>query len=107
PFGGGAMGEGGGMAITRDGGGFSGWSPDGGVIYFRSDRDGFQCIWSQKLDSVKRPAGSPVAVQHFHSIAFGTYMVSASDYHLSVAKDRLALNLAKGTADLWVTAKGE
>jgi Tol biopolymer transport system component len=95
------------IPITGEGGSFSAWSPDGGVLYFRSNRDGFQCIWSQKLDAAKRPAGNPVAVQHFHSISFGTYMVNPSDFHMSVAKDRLALNLAKGTANLWVTAKGE
>jgi len=101
PFRGGAIGESEWIPITREGGNFSAWSPDGGVLYFGSDRDGFQCIWSQKLDAAKRPAGGPAPVQHFHSIAFGTYMVNASDYHLSVAKDRLALNLAKGSADLW------
>jgi len=107
PFRGGAILQSEWIPITREGASFSAWSPDGGMLYFGSKRDGFQCIWSQKLDSTKRPAGSPVAVQHFHSIAFGSYMVNASDYHMSVAKDRLALNLAKGTANLWVTAKGE
>ena len=27
------------------------WSPDGSLLYFLSDRDGFSCIWAQRLDT--------------------------------------------------------
>ena len=44
------------------------WSPDGNLIYFNSNRDGFQCLWAQRLDPVtKRPAGATINVYHFHS----------------------------------------
>jgi serine/threonine protein kinase len=47
------------------------WSPDGKLLYFLSERDGFRCIWAQTLDSAtKRPAGAPVPVQHFHRSRF-------------------------------------
>ena len=43
------------------------WSPDGNVIYFISNRDGFFCLWAQRLaaDS-KVPTGPPVPISHFH-----------------------------------------
>jgi hypothetical protein len=42
------------------------WSPDGATLYFLSLRDGFTCIWRQRLDSgTKQPIGEPAAVQHF------------------------------------------
>ena len=44
------------------------WSPDGNLIYFHSNRDGFQCLWWQRLDPVtKRPAGAAFNVYHIHS----------------------------------------
>ena len=43
------------------------WSPDGGVLYFLSERDGFRCIWAERLDRLtKRPSGDPFPVFHFH-----------------------------------------
>jgi Tol biopolymer transport system component len=104
PFRGSAIRESEWIPITREGGRNSAWSPDGGVLYFHSNRDGFPCIWSQKLDTARRPVGSPQTVQHFHSVSFGTYLMNPQDFHISVAKDRLLLNLTKETANLWVTA---
>jgi Tol biopolymer transport system component len=91
------------IPVTRDGGSFSAWSPDNGVLYFHSRRDGFSCIWSQKLDAAKRPDGAAQAVQHFHSVSFGAYLMNPSDFHMSVAKDRMVLNLMRQTANLWIT----
>jgi TolB protein len=54
-----------------DGTGYDGrplWAPSGNLLYFVSYRDGFQCIWAQRLEpSSKRPVGVPMAVLHFHS----------------------------------------
>ncbi len=105
PFRGSAIRDGEWIPITREGGRNSAWSPDGGVLYFHSNRDGFPCIWSQKLDAARRPVGSAQAVLHLHSVAFGTYLLNPVDFHISVARDRLVLNLTKETANLWVTAK--
>jgi Tol biopolymer transport system component len=44
------------------------WSPDGRLIYALSGRDGFWCIWAQRVDaSMKRPVGAPFAVFHSHN----------------------------------------
>jgi eukaryotic-like serine/threonine-protein kinase len=105
PFRGAAIHESEWIPITREGGGFSAWSPDGSVLYFQSSRDGYPCIWSQKLDGGKRPVGAAVAVLHLHSASFGMHLMKPDDFHMSVAKNRVVLNLVKETANLWVTGK--
>ena len=48
------------------------WSQDGSTIYFASNRDGFQCLWSQRLDpSTKKPEGTPAPLHHFHGAGLG------------------------------------
>jgi hypothetical protein len=35
------------------------WSPDSNLLYYLSKRDGFLCLWAQRLDpATKRPAGA-------------------------------------------------
>jgi hypothetical protein len=69
-------------------------------------RDGFVCVWSQRLDpKTKRPIGAPQIVRHFHG-ALGS-MISMSRgtvrlLHLSLAADRLILNLDELRSDLWL-----
>ena len=46
------------------------WAPDGNLVYFLSERDGFRCFWAQRLDpATKHPLGDPFVVQTF--IRFG------------------------------------
>jgi len=89
------------IPIHTDFSGQPAWSPDGSVLYFRSKRDGYHCIWAQKLGAGKKPLGEPIAIQHLHSVAFGAYLMKATEFNLSVGKDRLILNVAKDTANLW------
>jgi Tol biopolymer transport system component len=43
------------------------WTPDGSLIYFLSERDGFRCVWTQRVDmKTRRPIGEPLAAQHMH-----------------------------------------
>src|SRR5215472_19195036 len=43
------------------------WPPDGKLLYFISERDGFRCIWAHRLDPVtKRPLGSAFPIFHAH-----------------------------------------
>ena len=72
-------------------------------IYFNSIRDGFQCLWAQRLDPVtKRPAGETFSVYHFHSAS----RPHGRDHSLgpmtiSVIRDRIAMSLQESTGNIW------
>jgi Tol biopolymer transport system component len=89
------------IPIGPDFGGQAAWSPNGNVLYYRSKRDGYHCIWAHKLGPGKKPLGEPIPVQHLHSAAFGLYLMGATDFNLTVGKDRLILNVAKDIGNLW------
>jgi Tol biopolymer transport system component/DNA-binding winged helix-turn-helix (wHTH) protein len=83
------------------------FSPDGNTVYFTSTRDGYLCIWAQRLDpATKRPVGDPFAYEHFHNsagrdVAAYPYIDKLSD--LSVARDKILINLPQLRTDIWMT----
>jgi len=88
--------------------GLSSFSPDGNAIYFTSDRDGYFCVWAVRLDpATKRPVGGPFPYAHFHSSAqrpLGPLVPrSGGDIDLSVARDKMMINLPEYSADIWMT----
>ena len=87
----------------EDNAGEPAWSPDGAVLYFRSKRDGYHCIWAQRLGPGKKPQGEAIPIQHFHSAAFGLYLLKGAEFNLTVAKDRLILNVGKDSSNVWMT----
>ena len=94
-------------AIAPNTAGHPAWSPDGTTLYFDSLRDGFHCLWAQKLDSRKRPQGEPVAMQHFHSAAFGFLQLNGLDQHVAAAGNRLVFSLVKDAGNLWAIQLNE
>jgi hypothetical protein len=75
------------------------WSPFGSLIYFMSDRDGFRCIWAQRLDrATRRPAGEPFAVVHFHT-ARSLMNIWLPFLSLEVGRDSLIFNMGEVTAN--------
>ncbi len=81
------------------------FSPDGNTVYFTSDRDGYLCIWSQRLHpATKRPVGDPVAYEHFHN-AMGRDGASLPQIQwmsdLTVGADRMLINLQQRRHDIW------
>ena len=75
------------------------WSPDGNLLDYLSDRDGFRCIWAQRLERITRlPVGPPVAVYHFHSARRSLANVSSATglVGLSIAADQVVF--AQGEA---------
>ncbi|MDA2937501.1 serine/threonine-protein kinase [Acidobacteria bacterium AH-259-A15] len=79
------------------------WSPDGNRLYFLSDRDGFRCIWGQRLDpATKRPVGSPLDIYHFHEIRRSLMNVSPGLIGLSVARDKVAFAMQELTGNIWM-----
>ena len=83
------------IPVTIGGDGDVAWSPDGNVLYFRSKRDTYQCIWAQKLGAGKKPLGEPVAIQHLHAAALGLQLMKATEFNLALGKDQLILDLVK------------
>jgi Tol biopolymer transport system component len=101
PVGPGKAGESNWIPIAKDHGTTGTWSPDGNVLYYRSSRDGFHCIWAQRLSPGKAPVGEPVAIQHFHSASFGVYLLKTAEFRIAVSGERMVLNVGKHNGNLW------
>ena len=82
------------------------WSPDGNLLYFLSERDGFRCIWVQRLHATtKRPVGPAFAVRHFHTARHTLLMnVVASPWEvgLCVARDKMVFSLDELAGNIWM-----
>ncbi len=81
------------------------WSPNGNFVYFLSNRDNFFCLWAQRVAAgSKRPIGPPVSIAHFHESRISVGNVgSGGVIELSVARDKIALNLGELTGNVWAT----
>jgi Tol biopolymer transport system component len=78
------------------------WSPDGNLLYYISEADGFQCIWAQRLDpDTKRPVGQPLEVSHWHS-ARRTLKAVPLFQELSLTADKLFFNVGETTGNIWM-----
>lgn len=78
------------------------WSPDANLLYFVSGRDGFRCIWAQRLEAeTKRPVDRPFSVYHFHQT---TPRIShnAGRVGLAVARDKIVLALEEMRGNVWM-----
>jgi Tol biopolymer transport system component len=77
------------------------WSPDGNLLYFGSLRDGYACLWAQRLDpQTKHPRGPLFAVQHFHkpTEALDSPSLNAP---LALSDTGVVLSLTERTSGLW------
>jgi Tol biopolymer transport system component len=84
------------------------WSPNGDLLYFLSDRDGFRCIWAQRLNSAtKQPAGDAFAVRHFHRARRSLRRMTGTTglIGLSVAPDRMVFSFGELTGNIWLEEK--
>ena len=80
------------------------FSADGNTVYFTSTRDGYLCIWAQKLDPVtKHPLGSPFAYEHFHNSAGHDASIDQIASDLSVARNKILINLPEIHPAIWMT----
>jgi serine/threonine protein kinase len=74
------------------------WSGDGKTLYYGSNRDGFLCVWAQRIGGDGKPLGQPFAAFHDHTPPdtnlYGVCWVRA-------APDRLYLLLSEFKGDLW------
>jgi serine/threonine protein kinase len=78
------------------------WSPDGNLMYFTSNRDGFMCIWAQHLEhDTKHPMGAAFDVHHFHTSRRSLANVGLGPLETSVARNALVFNLGEVTGNIW------
>ena len=78
------------------------WSPDGKIIYFLSEHEGFFNVWGIHFDSARaRPISEPFPVTAFNSPRL---MVPKSIAPLSIflTQDRLVLTVAQVSGGSWV-----
>lgn len=82
------------------------WSPDGNTLYLVSERDGFRCLWAQRLDAQKRPLGEAIAVFHAHQTQRSLSNVGPGDLQISVARDKIVFNMNERRGNLWLMNVG-
>jgi WD40 repeat protein len=74
------------------------WSPDGKLLYGILGRDGFSCIWAQRLDpGTLRPAGAPFAV--FHSPH--NFRIFIAD-EMAVGHDKILFSMGEHAGNIWM-----
>ncbi len=79
------------------------WSPDGNLLYYTSDRDGYRCIRAQRLDPVtKRPVGEAFDVYHSHSARRSLRNAGIELMEISVGPDKMVFNLGEMTGNIWM-----
>ena len=79
------------------------WSKDDGILYFISERDGFSCIWAQRLHpSTKTPSGNPFAIYHVHQARFW-HNRPRNWGTISIAQDRLIFLLYEISENIYMT----
>ena len=79
------------------------WSPDGSLIYFISQRDGYRCLWAQHVArDTRRPIGEPFSVSHFHSARLSMMNVATGLLEIDVATDKVVFNLGEVTGNIWL-----
>ena len=81
------------------------WTEDGGAILFMSERDGFRCIWGQRLDpSTKRPRGEAYGVLHFHRFyrSLSSVPGTVAAIGLTAKANQLVFALGEITGNVWM-----
>jgi Tol biopolymer transport system component len=84
--------------------GSPGWSPEGDILYYLSERDDFCCIWAQRLyPASKAPQGDAWAVYHAHR-ARSALNFPRGGGSLAVARGKFALWMADVTGNIYLAS---
>jgi len=78
------------------------FSADGRSVLFTSNRDGYRCIWVQRLTPDMHPAGDPVPVFHSHSPQLSIGNGPVSDQGMSVGKGWLVFDQTELKGNIWM-----
>ncbi len=79
------------------------WSPEGSILYFFSERDGFRCVWARRLDpATRRPQGDLLAVRHFHAATLSMIPVTTNLLTMGAGRGLLVFPLVETTGNIWL-----
>ena len=80
------------------------WSPSGEILYYESARDGYYCVWAQRLArNTMNPVGPPVAIHHAHSARLSIGSIGPTSRGFAAARDRLVFNMSEIVSNIWMT----
>jgi Tol biopolymer transport system component len=89
------------VVTSADAGPYVRLSPDGNLLYFGSARDGYPCLWAQRLNPrTKHPEGTLFAVQHFHLPTLGLQAPSFSS-PFALAGNQALVSITERVGALW------
>jgi Tol biopolymer transport system component len=81
------------------------WSPDGNRLWVVKGIDGYQCLWTVRLDpSTKQVVGDPAEVYHFHGARRSFANVPGAG-GLALAEDKLVFTLGDLTGNIWMAER--
>ena len=78
------------------------FSPDGRMLFFISHRDGFFCIWAQRLGKDMHPAGKMFTVYHSHQGRRSIENFPFGDLDLEVGPGILMFDQTALTGNIWL-----
>jgi Tol biopolymer transport system component len=83
------------------------WAPSGNLIYFLSERDGFRCVWGQRIDpATRRASGQPFGAHHMHQARYSLGAIpDAATVGLSVAGGELFYASFELQANVWLAER--
>jgi Tol biopolymer transport system component/predicted Ser/Thr protein kinase len=83
------------------------WAPGGGLIYFLSERDGFRCVWAQRVDMATRlPVGEPFGAHHMHQTRYSLVpFADTASIGLSIAGGYLFYASFETQANVWLAER--
>jgi Tol biopolymer transport system component len=78
------------------------FSPDGRMLFFISYRDGFFCIWAQRLGKDMHPEGKMFTVYHSHQARRSIENFPLGDLDLEVGPGILMFNQTALSGNIWL-----
>jgi eukaryotic-like serine/threonine-protein kinase len=75
---------------------------DGKLLFFVSDRDGFPCIWVQRLGADMHPVGELEGVYHSHWLRRALSGAGLGDLELNVSRNRLIFTQRATVSNIWL-----
>jgi serine/threonine protein kinase len=83
------------------------WAARDNSIYFLSDRDGFRCVWAQRIDSqTLRPRGNAFPVYHLHQFRYSLLdFEDPADVGLSITGNTMVLAVREIQSNVWLAER--